>query len=192
MKPNIINNINQNFWLLVLCPFPTFDLRWSNLQISPPPPIKMNKRKKIKETLETSSERKKALNLKSNWKIKYEEKWAETVIKNSRWEWAWDPWADEDRLPSYVTNKNMQQWPIYYQCENFPTSDVIDIILQHLPLKDLVKTNILSKKWRYKWVSVQLEFTDNFLKCNNPEYHRYCYESSFERVIWLELILLSH
>ena len=95
-----------------------------------------SKKKENKRKFRNQFIKKKALNLKFNWKIKYEEKWAETVIKNSRWEWAWDPWADEDRLPSYVTNKNMQQWPIYYQCENFPTSDVIDIILQHLPLKD--------------------------------------------------------
>ncbi|RWR81200.1 F-box/RNI-like superfamily protein isoform 1 [Cinnamomum micranthum f. kanehirae] len=32
--------------------------------------------------------------------------------------------------------------------------DVMDLILVRLPIKDAVRTSILSKKWRYKWVSI--------------------------------------
>ncbi|XP_004490303.1 F-box/FBD/LRR-repeat protein At1g13570-like [Cicer arietinum] len=34
-------------------------------------------------------------------------------------------------------------------------SNVIDAILEHLNIVDLVKTSILSRKWRYMWMSVQ-------------------------------------
>jgi hypothetical protein len=41
--------------------------------------------------------------------------------------------------------------------------NVIDGILEHLGIKDQVRTSILSKKWRYKWISVpQLEFESDF------------------------------
>jgi hypothetical protein len=41
--------------------------------------------------------------------------------------------------------------------------NVIDDILARLYIKDLVRTSILSKKWRYMWTSVpQLRFDDDF------------------------------
>ncbi|KAK7283801.1 hypothetical protein RIF29_13547 [Crotalaria pallida] len=45
--------------------------------------------------------------------------------------------------------------------------NVIECILCHLPIRDVVRTSILSRKWRYIWVSVpQLEFgCDFFLYC---------------------------
>ncbi|XP_029125665.1 F-box/FBD/LRR-repeat protein At1g13570 [Cajanus cajan] len=47
--------------------------------------------------------------------------------------------------------------------------NLIDVILQHLPIEDLVKTTILSRKWRYMWTSVpQLKFNSNFFsKCED-------------------------
>ncbi|TKY69460.1 F-box/FBD/LRR-repeat protein [Spatholobus suberectus] len=43
--------------------------------------------------------------------------------------------------------------------------NVIDSILQYLPIQDLVKTSILSRKWRYMWASVpQLQFENNFFE----------------------------
>ncbi|RWR81201.1 F-box/RNI-like superfamily protein isoform 1 [Cinnamomum micranthum f. kanehirae] len=42
--------------------------------------------------------------------------------------------------------------------------DVMDLILVRLPVKDAVRTSILSKKWRYKWVSIpDLVFDKNCL-----------------------------
>ncbi|XP_009594964.1 F-box/FBD/LRR-repeat protein At1g13570-like [Nicotiana tomentosiformis] len=47
---------------------------------------------------------------------------------------------------------------------NLPCN-VVDGILGCLPLKDAVKTSILSKDWRYKWVTRQeLDFSDEFFK----------------------------
>ncbi|KAI4357921.1 hypothetical protein L6164_001837 [Bauhinia variegata] len=41
--------------------------------------------------------------------------------------------------------------------------NVIDGILEHLPIRDAVRTSILSRKWRYMWVtSPRLEFDDKF------------------------------
>ncbi|XP_056167982.1 F-box/FBD/LRR-repeat protein At1g13570-like isoform X2 [Syzygium oleosum] len=38
---------------------------------------------------------------------------------------------------------------------------IMDQILSHLPIKDVVRTSILSRRWRYKWCSVpQLVFDD--------------------------------
>ena len=68
----------------------------------------------------------------------------------------------------------MLLWPMYYQGENFPTKwHDWYIILQYLPLQDVVRTTILSKDWMYKWASIpQVEFTYNFFfeKCRNLEY----------------------
>ncbi|WMV41413.1 hypothetical protein MTR67_034798 [Solanum verrucosum] len=47
---------------------------------------------------------------------------------------------------------------------NLPCN-VLDGILGSLPWKDAVKTSILSKDWRYKWVTrQQLDFNDEFFK----------------------------
>ncbi|XP_058774478.1 F-box/FBD/LRR-repeat protein At1g13570-like [Vicia villosa] len=41
--------------------------------------------------------------------------------------------------------------------------NVIDCILQHLIVKDLIRTSILSRKWRYRWTCVpRLEFDEEF------------------------------
>lgn len=41
--------------------------------------------------------------------------------------------------------------------------NVIDDILKHLHIQDLVRTSILSRNWRYMWISVpQLEFDEKF------------------------------
>uniref|UniRef100_M1BA52 Ubiquitin-protein ligase n=2 Tax=Solanum tuberosum TaxID=4113 RepID=M1BA52_SOLTU len=43
--------------------------------------------------------------------------------------------------------------------------DILDGILGHLPLKDAVKSSILSKDWRYKWATRQeLEFDYHFFE----------------------------
>nr|XP_010325642.1 F-box/FBD/LRR-repeat protein At1g13570 isoform X1 [Solanum lycopersicum] len=47
---------------------------------------------------------------------------------------------------------------------NLPCN-VLDVILGCLPWKDAVKTSILSKDWKYKWVTRQeLDFNDEFYK----------------------------
>ncbi|KAK7309923.1 hypothetical protein RJT34_07053 [Clitoria ternatea] len=44
-------------------------------------------------------------------------------------------------------------------------SNVIDNILKHLPIDELIRTSILSKKWRYKWsFSPTLEFENDFFQ----------------------------
>ncbi|KAK7283804.1 hypothetical protein RIF29_13550 [Crotalaria pallida] len=41
--------------------------------------------------------------------------------------------------------------------------NIIECILCHLPIRDVVRTSILSRKWRYMWVSIpQLEFGEDF------------------------------
>ncbi|KAF7827911.1 F-box/FBD/LRR-repeat protein [Senna tora] len=43
--------------------------------------------------------------------------------------------------------------------------NVIDCILRHLPIRDLVRTSILSRKWRYMWLTVpSIEFDHIFFK----------------------------
>ncbi|XP_020206135.1 F-box/FBD/LRR-repeat protein At1g13570 isoform X2 [Cajanus cajan] len=63
--------------------------------------------------------------------------------------------------------------------------NVIDNILRYLSIDDLVKTSILSRKWRYMWASVpQLEFdNDFFLTCE-------CVEGIESSSIITEILLL--
>ena len=53
-------------------------------------------------------------------------------------------------------------------------SHVIGGILHHLPIQDVVKTSILSRKWRYMWASVsRLEFGYEFFqKCEHEIPHK--------------------
>ncbi|KAJ0725173.1 putative F-box domain, FBD domain, leucine-rich repeat domain superfamily [Helianthus annuus] len=45
---------------------------------------------------------------------------------------------------------------------------IIETILTKLPLRDAVRTSILSNKWRYKWATLtQLEFDDKCVSCNH-------------------------
>ncbi|KAG5062937.1 hypothetical protein AAZX31_02G119800 [Glycine max] len=52
-------------------------------------------------------------------------------------------------------------------------SHLIDFILQRLQLQDVVRTSLLSSKWRYKWTSVpKLDFSNDFFqKCRDLELH---------------------
>ncbi|KAK7309922.1 hypothetical protein RJT34_07052 [Clitoria ternatea] len=44
-------------------------------------------------------------------------------------------------------------------------SNVIDSILKHLPIDELIRTGILSKKWTYKWsFALTLEFENDFFQ----------------------------
>ncbi|XP_019245737.1 PREDICTED: F-box/FBD/LRR-repeat protein At1g13570-like [Nicotiana attenuata] len=56
-------------------------------------------------------------------------------------------------------------------CESLPTNlpeNVINAILMCLPLRDAVRTSILSKKWRYKWCRLpQLTLDDKIWKTTN-------------------------
>ncbi|XXG42538.1 hypothetical protein AAC387_Pa01g2794 [Persea americana] len=50
------------------------------------------------------------------------------------------------------------------------TKDVKNLILTHLPIRDAVRTSILSKKWRYKWVSIpDIDFDEDTLLKASPE-----------------------
>ncbi|KAL8224330.1 hypothetical protein R6Q57_019805 [Mikania cordata] len=45
---------------------------------------------------------------------------------------------------------------------------IIETILTKLPLRDAVRTSILSNKWRYKWAALtQLEFDDKCISCTH-------------------------
>lgn len=52
-------------------------------------------------------------------------------------------------------------------------SHLIDFILQRLQLQDVVRTSLLSSKWRYKWTSIpKLDFSNDFFqKCRDLELH---------------------
>ena len=52
-----------------------------------------------------------------------------------------------DKQKHATVTSVLSWWEFSYQ------SDVIDIILQHFPLQNLVSTSTLSKKWRYKGFS---------------------------------------
>ncbi|XP_058759747.1 F-box/FBD/LRR-repeat protein At1g13570-like [Vicia villosa] len=67
--------------------------------------------------------------------------------------------------------------------------NVIDCILQHMIVKDLVKTSILSRKWRYMWTSVPRfkfgeEFYELFDNLDNPAHE-------FSRII-TEILFLHN
>ncbi|KAK4434303.1 F-box/FBD/LRR-repeat protein [Sesamum alatum] len=69
---------------------------------------------------------------------------------------------DRTRIKSCVLNDRITNLPC----------DIIDNILKYLPLRDVVRTSILSRGWRYKWVTIPyLVFDENFQeslpeKCN--------------------------
>ncbi|XP_077215644.1 F-box/FBD/LRR-repeat protein At1g13570-like [Tasmannia lanceolata] len=69
---------------------------------------------------------------------------------------------------------------------NLP-QDAIDTILMHLPIKDAARTSILSRKWRYKWVTIpQIVFNQvspNF-KCSKTTQRK--------RVKIVDQVLLLH
>ncbi|CAN1833833.1 F-box/FBD/LRR-repeat protein At1g13570 [Linum perenne] len=50
-------------------------------------------------------------------------------------------------------------------------ADVISLVLTFLPIKEAVKTSILSKQWRHRWRSIpQLVFDCNFATINAADY----------------------
>ncbi|KAK2362643.1 F-box/FBD/LRR-repeat protein [Trifolium repens] len=63
-----------------------------------------------------------------------------------------------------LSNKKADQGDQIDRISNLP-SNVIDVILEHLDIRDRVRTSILSTKWRYMWTSVpQLEFSEEFFE----------------------------
>ncbi|XP_077215647.1 F-box/FBD/LRR-repeat protein At1g13570-like [Tasmannia lanceolata] len=69
--------------------------------------------------------------------------------------------------------------------------DVIDTILVHLPIKDVVRTTILSRKWRYKWVRIsQIVFNEQYNPPNFPLLKKALYH--LKRVNIIDQVLLHH
>ncbi|KAJ0807758.1 putative F-box domain-containing protein [Helianthus annuus] len=71
---------------------------------------------------------------------------------------------------------------------NFP-EDLINPILERLPVKDAVRTSLLSKRWRYRWTTMRtldfhFGFSGQFLKVG-----AYCH-NGFIRVI--SQIMIHH
>ncbi|XP_051139751.1 uncharacterized protein LOC127257396 [Andrographis paniculata] len=61
--------------------------------------------------------------------------------------------------------------------------DVIDNILKYLPLPDVVRTSVLSREWRYKWLTVpNLDFDWDFRQALPSEFPR---ESVISRILLL-------
>ncbi|KAL5704907.1 hypothetical protein ACHQM5_023269 [Ranunculus cassubicifolius] len=66
--------------------------------------------------------------------------------------------------------------------------EIIEEILKHLPIKDLIRTSILSKQWRYKWTMIPcLVFDEN---CLERRAYKSVLTKKFARVI--TDILLKH
>ncbi|KAJ0783761.1 putative F-box domain, FBD domain, leucine-rich repeat domain superfamily [Helianthus annuus] len=58
---------------------------------------------------------------------------------------------------------------------NLP-EDLINPILERLPIKDAVRTSVLSKKWRYRWTTMRtldlrFQFSNQFLKIGAYRHH---------------------
>ncbi|PHU28975.1 hypothetical protein BC332_01068 [Capsicum chinense] len=88
----------------------------------------------------------------------------------------------DDAFPNEkILSAAMEKMPWYTDFANYVTMkrdtisnlpcNVLDGILGCLPLKDAVRTSILSKDWRYKWVTrAELDFSGQFLTSfNNSE-----------------------
>ncbi|KAL6213228.1 hypothetical protein ACLB2K_012675 [Fragaria x ananassa] len=75
------------------------------------------------------------------------------------------PAAKEQRKPS---KSHSQKQAELDRISNLP-SGVIEIILEHLPIKEAVRTSVLSTKWRYKSAMFQsLKFDEQCVSTQNP------------------------
>ena len=72
-------------------------------------------------------------------------------------------------------------------------SHLIDFILQRLPLQDVVRTSLLSSKWRYKWTSIpKLDFSNDFFqKCRDLELHEVSRSNALNEFLFTIKINLS-
>ncbi|KAH0678106.1 hypothetical protein KY284_019191 [Solanum tuberosum] len=62
-------------------------------------------------------------------------------------------------------------------------SNVIDCILEFLPVQDAARTNILSKKWRYIWAMLPNLKLDN-LFCNKlASTSQYVFEQTIDKIL---------
>ncbi|RWR88603.1 F-box/FBD/LRR-repeat-like protein [Cinnamomum micranthum f. kanehirae] len=61
------------------------------------------------------------------------------------------------------------------------SEDIINLILVHLPIRDAIRTIILSTKWRYKWVSI-----------SDLVFDRHCFSYNTEAVNVVDHVLLHH
>ncbi|XP_077217146.1 F-box/FBD/LRR-repeat protein At1g13570-like [Tasmannia lanceolata] len=69
--------------------------------------------------------------------------------------------------------------------------DVINTILVRLPIKDAVRTSILSRKWRYKWVTIsQIVFNEPYNPPKFPASKKALYH--LKRVNIIDQVLLHH
>ncbi|PNX78817.1 F-box/FBD/LRR-repeat protein [Trifolium pratense] len=70
-------------------------------------------------------------------------------------------------------NKKAHQYDQIDRISDLP-SNVIDGILEHLDIRDVVRTSILSTKWRYMWTSVPTLWFDEFF--DEYEHDEFFYE----------------
>ncbi|KAL0322965.1 UNVERIFIED_CONTAM: FBD-associated F-box protein [Sesamum angustifolium] len=80
---------------------------------------------------------------------------------------------DRTRIKSCISNDRISNLPC----------DIIDNILTYLPLREVVRTSILSREWRYKWVTMPyLVFDEIFQQSLREKY-------SIESIIYQILLL---
>ncbi|KAL0392153.1 UNVERIFIED_CONTAM: FBD-associated F-box protein [Sesamum radiatum] len=80
---------------------------------------------------------------------------------------------DRTRIKSCISNDRISNLPC----------DIIDNILAYLPLREVVRTSILSREWRYKWVTMPyLVFDEIFQQSLREKY-------SIESIIYQILLL---
>ncbi|KAL0454994.1 UNVERIFIED_CONTAM: FBD-associated F-box protein [Sesamum latifolium] len=80
---------------------------------------------------------------------------------------------DRTRVKSCISNERITDLPC----------DIMDNILKYLPLREVVRTSILSREWRYKWVTIPYLVFDGIFQESLPE--KYNIESIIYQILLL-------